>query len=94
MVIFDFLVIYMFFSGLIIFCLKFNHLLIMLLGVEFVVLSIFCGIFSFFSFGYDYFLILIYLIMSVSEGALSLGMLVNMIRNHGSDYVLSFSFLW
>nr|QGA74037.1 NADH dehydrogenase subunit 4L [Chalcophana sp. N69] len=92
---FEFLFLMMFFSGLMIYCLNFNHLLVMLLGLEFVVLSIFGFIFVFYNLmNYDYLVILIYLIMSVSEAALSLGLLVNMIRSHGSDYVLSFSFLW
>lgn len=95
MVIFEFLIIFIFFSGLLIFCSKFKHLLVILLGLEFVVLSIFLGIFFYYGyFSYDYFLILVYLVISVSEGALSLGMLVNLIRNHGRDYILSFSVLW
>nr|YP_009995932.1 NADH dehydrogenase subunit 4L [Chrysolina aeruginosa]QNQ64883.1 NADH dehydrogenase subunit 4L [Chrysolina aeruginosa]QUB07133.1 NADH dehydrogenase subunit 4L [Chrysochus chinensis] len=89
------LIIYMFFSGLLVFCMNFKHLLIMLLGLEFVVLSIFLMIFNYLSiFNYDFFFVLIFLIMSVSEGALALGLLVSMIRSHGNDYMLSFSFLW
>nr|QRG31131.1 NADH deshydrogenase subunit 4L [Chrysochares punctatus] len=91
----NFLVIYMFFSGLMVFCLNFKHLLVMLLGLEFLVLSIFLLIFNYLSiFNFDYFFSLIFLIMSVSEGSLALGMLVSMIRSHGNDYMLSFSFLW
>nr|AYP72694.1 NADH dehydrogenase subunit 4L [Chrysodinopsis sp. EMHAU-1507081] len=89
------LIVYMFFSGLVVFCMNFKHLLVMLLGLEFLVLSLFLSIFNFYSlFNYDFFFILVYLVMTVSEGALALGLLVSMIRSHGNDYMLSFSFLW
>lgn len=89
------LFIYIYILGLITFLLKYKHLLLLLLSLEFIVLSLYYGIFFFLSFmGYERFFIILYLILSVSEGVLGLGILVIMIRSHGSDYVLGISFLW
>nr|YP_009740715.1 NADH dehydrogenase subunit 4L [Euparatettix variabilis]QID03677.1 NADH dehydrogenase subunit 4L [Euparatettix variabilis] len=81
-----------FFSGLYIFSSFRKHLLLMLLGLECMVLSVFYYIFLYLSFfGYvDYFLI-IFLIFSVCEGALGLSVLVSLIRSCGNDYVFSSS---
>nr|APX40781.1 NADH dehydrogenase subunit 4L [Cryptocephalus lividimanus] len=85
----------MFISGLLSFFLFRKHFLMMLLSLEFLVLSLYFGLFIFLSsFNYEYFFMLIYLTMSVCEGSLGLAMLVLMIRSHGNDYVLSMSSLW
>nr|APX40144.1 NADH dehydrogenase subunit 4L [Cryptocephalus lusitanicus] len=85
----------MFVSGLLSFFLFRKHFLMMLLSLEFLVLSLYLGLFIFLSaFNYEYFFMLIYLTMSVCEGSLGLAMLVLMIRSHGNDYVLSMSSLW
>nr|APX40183.1 NADH dehydrogenase subunit 4L [Cryptocephalus quadripunctatus] len=85
----------MFISGLLSFFFFRKHFLMMLLSLEFLVLSLYLGLFIFLSsFNYEYFFMLIYLTMSVCEGSLGLAMLVLMIRSHGNDYILSISSLW
>nr|ASL05676.1 NADH dehydrogenase subunit 4L [Trichoferus campestris]QWB85738.1 NADH dehydrogenase subunit 4L [Trichoferus campestris] len=85
----------MFFSGLIVFSSKRKHLLLMLLSLEFVVLSLYLAIFYYLSFlNYEYFFSMIFLTFSVCEGVLGLSILVSMIRVHGNDYILTFSSLW
>nr|APX39564.1 NADH dehydrogenase subunit 4L [Cryptocephalus pusillus] len=85
----------MFILGLLSLFLFRKHFLMMLLSLEFLVLSLYLGLFIFLSFmNYEYFFMLIYLTMSVCEGSLGLAMLVMMIRSHGNDYILSMSSLW
>nr|YP_009484296.1 NADH dehydrogenase subunit 4L [Callipogon relictus]AVR43552.1 NADH dehydrogenase subunit 4L [Callipogon relictus]WDD39341.1 NADH dehydrogenase subunit 4L [Callipogon relictus] len=85
----------MFFSGLVVFSSKRKHMLLMLLSLEFVVLALYLNIFMFLKVcDHEYFFSMIYITMSVCEGALGLSMLVSMIRVHGNDYILSFSSLW
>nr|YP_009740702.1 NADH dehydrogenase subunit 4L [Euparatettix bimaculatus]QID03664.1 NADH dehydrogenase subunit 4L [Euparatettix bimaculatus] len=81
-----------FFSGLYVFSSFRKHLLLMLLGLECMVLSVFYYVFLYLMFfGYmDYFLI-VFLIFSVCEGALGLSVLVSLIRSCGNDYVFSSS---
>nr|AND96272.1 NADH deshydrogenase subunit 4L [Onthophagus cf. taurinus] len=85
----------MYFSGLISFVIKRKHLLLMLLSLEFIILSLFLNLFIYLSlFFNEYFFSMIFLTMSVCEGALGLGILVSMIRTHGNDYFNTFSILW
>nr|YP_009185888.1 NADH dehydrogenase subunit 4L [Myrmecocephalus concinnus]ALO70723.1 NADH deshydrogenase subunit 4L [Myrmecocephalus concinnus] len=85
----------MFFSGMMVFCLKRKHLLMMLLSLEFVVLSLYLHMFIYLSnFSYESYFSLIFLTMSVCEGALGLSILVSLIRTHGSDYFNTFNLLW
>nr|QIV24844.1 NADH dehydrogenase subunit 4L [Sceleocantha sp. 4 MJ-2019] len=87
--------IFMFFSGLAVFSSKRKHLLLMLLSLEFIVLSLYLNIFVYLSMnGYDYFFTMVFITMSVCEGVLGLSILVSMIRTYGNDYILTFSFLW
>nr|YP_009692005.1 NADH dehydrogenase subunit 4l [Paradyschiria parvula]QEG77640.1 NADH dehydrogenase subunit 4l [Paradyschiria parvula] len=84
-----------FFSGCISFVMSRKHLLMMLLSLEFIVLSLFMMLMNMLSnFQFEYNLILIYLIFSVCEGALGLSILVSIIRTHGNDYFQSFNVLW
>nr|YP_009499536.1 NADH dehydrogenase subunit 4L [Aegosoma sinicum]ASL05650.1 NADH dehydrogenase subunit 4L [Aegosoma sinicum] len=84
-----------FFAGLLVFSSKRKHLLLMLLSLEFIVLSLYLNMFFYFSgLGYNYFFSMIFITMSVCEGALGLSVLVTMIRSYGNDYILSFSSLW
>nr|YP_009271881.1 NADH dehydrogenase subunit 4L [Xylotrechus grayii]AIW58315.1 NADH dehydrogenase subunit 4L [Xylotrechus grayii] len=84
-----------FFSGLFVFSSKRKHLLLMLLSLEFVVLSLFLNLFIFLeNMNFEYFFSMIFLTMSVCEGAMGLSLLVSMIRVCGNDYILSFSSLW
>nr|ALO77286.1 NADH deshydrogenase subunit 4L [Scraptia sp. SCR02] len=85
----------MFLAGLFVFSLKRKHLLLMLLSLEFLVLSIYLNLFIYLSFlGNDYFFSMIFLTFSVCEGALGLSILVSLIRTHGNDYFQSFNVLW
>nr|YP_010373781.1 NADH dehydrogenase subunit 4L [Malcus setosus]UPI55282.1 NADH dehydrogenase subunit 4L [Malcus setosus] len=84
----------MFFSGVFSFCMFRNHILTVLFSLEYLVVVVFFLFFMYLLFmGYDLYYILIYLVFSVCEGALGLGILVNMIRMHGNDYLSSFSIL-
>nr|YP_010500042.1 NADH dehydrogenase subunit 4L [Cryptocephalus dimidiatipennis]UWV18206.1 NADH dehydrogenase subunit 4L [Cryptocephalus dimidiatipennis] len=95
MMIYFYMIIFMFVTGLFSFFLFRRHFLMMLLSLEFLVLSLYMGMFIFLTFyTYEYFFMIVYLTMSVCEGTLGLSMLVMMIRNHGNDYVLSMSSLW
>nr|QWB85673.1 NADH dehydrogenase subunit 4L [Mantitheus pekinensis] len=85
----------MFISGLIVFSSKRKHLLLMLLSLEFVVLSLYFNILIYLkSMNYELFFLMVFLTVSVCEAALGLSILVFMIRTFGNDYVLSFSCLW
>nr|ALI86983.1 NADH dehydrogenase subunit 4L [Cryptolestes turcicus] len=86
---------FMFISGLIVFFFKRKHFLLMLLSLEFIVLSLYINMFYYFSMNnFDFFFMMIFLTMSVCEGALGLSMLISMIRMHGNDYIMSLTFLW
>nr|AYW52151.1 NADH dehydrogenase subunit 4L [Lamiinae sp. 2 ACP-2013] len=95
MLIYIYLSVIMSLSGMMVFVLKRKHLLIMLLSLEFIVVSLYFNMFIYFSqIQYEFFFSMIFLTMSVCEGAMGLSMLVLMIRSHGNDYILSFSSLW
>nr|ASM41834.1 NADH dehydrogenase subunit 4L [Olenecamptus subobliteratus] len=95
MLIYIYLSIIMSLSGMAVYVSKRKHLLVMLLSLEFIVISIYFNLFMYLAnLGYEYFFLMIYLTMSVCEGALGLAVLVSMIRVHGNDYVLTFSSLW
>nr|YP_009133006.1 NADH dehydrogenase subunit 4L [Graphium chironides]AKB92521.1 NADH dehydrogenase subunit 4L [Graphium chironides]WAN81411.1 NADH dehydrogenase subunit 4L [Graphium chironides]WEF74854.1 NADH dehydrogenase subunit 4L [Graphium chironides] len=84
----------MFIIGNMIFVSKHKHLLIVLLSLEFIVLSIFFFMLMFLNFmNNDMYMLMIFLLFSVCEGALGLSILVSMIRTHGNDYFQSFSLL-
>nr|YP_009437868.1 NADH dehydrogenase subunit 4L [Gastrolina thoracica]ATG33628.1 NADH dehydrogenase subunit 4L [Gastrolina thoracica] len=85
----------MFMSGAISFALNRKHLLIMLLSLEFMVISLYLNIFLYLSLmNYEFFFSMIFLTMSVCEGALGLSILIMMVRVHGNDYIMNFSYLW
>nr|ARH54464.1 NADH dehydrogenase subunit 4L [Medon piceus] len=85
----------MYFSGLFSFCLNRKHFLLLLLSLEFIVLSLYLNLFIYLSeFSYEYYFSMIFLTMSVCEGALGLSILVAMIRTHGNDYFKTFNLLW
>nr|AOY39340.1 NADH dehydrogenase subunit 4L [Uleiota sp. BMNH 833935] len=86
---------FMVLSGMLGFTLKRKHLLVMLLSMEFIVISLYMNLFNYLSYlNYEYFICMIFLTMSVCEGALGLSILVSMIRTHGNDYILNFTLLW
>nr|YP_010958785.1 NADH dehydrogenase subunit 4L [Circobotys aurealis]WNB40533.1 NADH dehydrogenase subunit 4L [Circobotys aurealis] len=87
-------IIIMFIIGNMIFVSKHKHLLIVLLSLEFIVLSVFFFMIILFSYiEYDMYMLMVFLVFSVCEGALGLSILVSMIRTHGNDYFQSFSLL-
>nr|QNV11634.1 NADH dehydrogenase subunit 4L [Platyptilia sp. DM741] len=90
----SFSMIVMFFVGNMIFISMHKHLLVTLLSLEFIVLSIFfffCLYLIYFD--YEMYILMLFLVFSVCEGALGLSILVSMIRTHGNDYFQSFSLL-
>uniref|UniRef100_A0AAN0LW35 NADH-ubiquinone oxidoreductase chain 4L n=1 Tax=Teucriogethes sp. TaxID=3123426 RepID=A0AAN0LW35_9CUCU len=95
MLIYMYLSIFMFLSGLLVFSMKKDHLLLMLLSLELIVLSLYLLIFLYLKLMYyNYFFSMMFISFSVCEGALGLSILVSMIRSVGNDYLLSFSLLW
>nr|UHA56195.1 NADH dehydrogenase subunit 4L [Odontodes seranensis] len=84
----------MFIVGNLIFVSKNKHLLIVLLSLEYIVLSIFFFFLVFLMMiEYDMYMLMVFLVFSVCEGALGLSILVSMIRTHGNDYFQSFNLL-
>nr|QPK42069.1 NADH dehydrogenase subunit 4L [Zhengitettix curvispinus] len=78
----------LFFGGMYVFCFKREHLLLMLLGLEYMVVGLYYNIHLFLSlYGYGYSFLIIFLVCSVCEGVLGLSILVKMIRVEGNDYV-------
>lgn len=69
-------------------------MLITLFSLEYLVISLFLLFFIFLlNFGFDLYYLLFFLVFTVCEGALGLGVLVNVIRNHGNDYLIGLSVL-
>nr|YP_010538755.1 NADH dehydrogenase subunit 4L [Pristolycus diversecostatus]UYE92366.1 NADH dehydrogenase subunit 4L [Pristolycus diversecostatus] len=87
--------IFMYFIGLLVMCLKCSHLLLMLLSLEFIVLSLFLGLTIYIlMMMFEGYFLMIFLSLSVCEGALGLSILVSMVRTYGNDYFNSFNILW
>nr|URX54145.1 NADH dehydrogenase subunit 4L [Glyptotermes sp. 15 AB-2022a]URX54158.1 NADH dehydrogenase subunit 4L [Glyptotermes sp. 15 AB-2022a]URX54197.1 NADH dehydrogenase subunit 4L [Glyptotermes sp. 15 AB-2022a] len=85
---------YLFFCGIWIFCSSRKHLLITLLSLEFLVLTLFITIYFYLClFNYELYFVMLFLVLSVCEGALGLSILVSMIRGFGNDYFQSYSVL-
>nr|QDP18132.1 NADH dehydrogenase subunit 4L [Algete brunneri] len=81
-----------YFSGVYVFSSKRKHLIIVLLSLEYIVLSLFSILIIYlFSFDYNSYFPLIFLVFSVCEGALGISIMVSMVRSHGSDFFNSFS---
>nr|YP_009106925.1 NADH dehydrogenase subunit 4L [Hamadryas epinome]AIT96662.1 NADH dehydrogenase subunit 4L [Hamadryas epinome] len=84
----------MYFVGNMIFVSKHKHLLIVLLSLEFIVLSIFFFMMIYLMMiMYNMYMLMVFLVFSVCEGALGLSILVSMIRTHGNDYFQSFNLI-
>nr|UPL65412.1 NADH dehydrogenase subunit 4L [Dinomachus sikhimensis] len=85
---------FMFMSGLFVFVSNRKHLLICLFSLEFLVISLFFLMLLFLlKYGFESYFLVIFLVFSVCEGALGLGVLVNMVRSHGNDYLSSINIL-
>nr|QXM16892.1 NADH dehydrogenase subunit 4L [Neoneuromus similis]QXM16918.1 NADH dehydrogenase subunit 4L [Neoneuromus maclachlani]UFZ12900.1 NADH dehydrogenase subunit 4L [Neoneuromus ignobilis] len=90
----DYFFIVMVLSGAWVFVSKRKHLLLMLLSLEFIVISLFMGLMIILKvYNFENFFSMFYLTFSVCEGALGLGILVSMIRTHGNDYFNSFNIM-
>lgn len=86
--------IFMYFIGNLIFISKHKHLLVVLLSLEFIVLRIFFFLLFYLNlFDYEIYILIVFLVFSVCEGALGLSILVSIIRTHGNDYFYSFNLL-
>nr|QUL60431.1 NADH dehydrogenase subunit 4L [Spilosoma lubricipeda] len=89
-----FIFIFMFIIGNLIFVLKHKHLLIILLSLEYIVLSMFFFLLIYLSYiEFDMYMLMVFLVFSVCEGVLGLSILVSMIRTHGNDYFQSYNIL-
>nr|YP_010536438.1 NADH dehydrogenase subunit 4L [Chaetocnema confinis]UYC28916.1 NADH dehydrogenase subunit 4L [Chaetocnema confinis] len=86
---------FIFFMGSLSFIFNRKHLLLMLLSLEFIVVSLYMNMYMYISmFNYEFFFLMFFLIMSVCEGVLGISLMILMVRVHGNDYILSFSSLW
>ena len=86
--------IFIFIIGNLIFISKHKHLLIVLLRLEFIVLRVFFFMLIYLRFiEYDIYILIVFLVFSVCEGALGLSILVSIIRTHGNDYFQRFNLL-
>lgn len=84
----------MYVVGNIIFVSKHKHLLIVLLRLEFIVLRIFFFLLIMINYiENDIYILIVFLVFSVCEGALGLSILVSIIRTHGNDYFQRFRLL-
>nr|WOW99148.1 NADH dehydrogenase subunit 4L [Tropiduchidae sp. 1 WQW-2023a] len=69
-----------------------SHFLLMLLLLEFLLVSLFLIIYVYLlSFSYDYYFLIIFLVMGVCDGVLGLSLIVFLMRKSNSDYVDSVS---
>nr|YP_009236778.1 NADH dehydrogenase subunit 4L [Telchinia perenna]AMJ17245.1 NADH dehydrogenase subunit 4L [Telchinia perenna] len=88
------LILAMFLIGNMIFVSKHKHLLIVLMSLEFIVLSVFFLLMLYLmEINYNLYMLMVFLVFSVCEGALGLSILVSMIRTHGNDYFQSFNLI-
>nr|AXS65487.1 NADH dehydrogenase subunit 4L [Silvanidae sp. KM-2017] len=86
---------FFFFCGLLSFSLNRKHLLMILLSLEFIVLSLYYLVLNYLLvISGEIYLSMMYIIMSVCEGVLGLSILVCLVRCFGNDNMMSFSVLW
>nr|ANJ70362.1 NADH dehydrogenase subunit 4L [Colymbetes fuscus] len=82
--------IFMYFVGLMVFSSKRKHLLLMLLSMEFIILSLYLLVFIYLSmYDFEYYFSMMFLVFCVCESVLGLSILVSLIRTHGNDYFFS-----
>lgn len=95
MLIYKLISILIFFSGVLVFRIKRKYFLLILLRLEFIILSLYFNLFIFLNLiNNEYFFSIIFLSFRVCEGTLGLSILVSLIRSHGNDYFQRFSILW
>nr|YP_010531134.1 NADH dehydrogenase subunit 4L [Runaria punctata]UXW93356.1 NADH dehydrogenase subunit 4L [Runaria punctata] len=84
----------MFLGGFYVFCSKFKHLLVVLLSLEFMVLSVYMSLFIYLGmFIYESYFSIIFLVFSVCESVLGISILISMIRVYGSGYYEVFNLI-
>nr|QUO99344.1 NADH dehydrogenase subunit 4L [Melanaphis sacchari] len=85
---------FMMFSGILFYIFNFNHLLMMLLGLEYLllILSLFL-LLNLMMFIKQYILLLIFFIFCISESVMGLTILILMVRMYGNDYLKSLMIL-
>nr|YP_010882137.1 NADH dehydrogenase subunit 4L [Lopaphus albopunctatus]WID87051.1 NADH dehydrogenase subunit 4L [Lopaphus albopunctatus] len=84
----------MFICGLLVFSFNYDHFLITLLSLEYIVLSLFWLIFIYMIFNFfDLFFMMLMLTFWVCEATLGLSLLVSLIRGFGNDFFSSFNLL-
>lgn len=87
-------ILFLYVIGNLIFVSKQKHLLIVLLRLEFIVLRIFFILLLYLNYIENrIYILIVFLVFSVCEGALGLSILVSIIRTHGNDYFQSFNLL-
>nr|YP_009433962.1 NADH dehydrogenase subunit 4L [Prosopocoilus confucius]ANY60165.1 NADH dehydrogenase subunit 4L [Prosopocoilus confucius] len=87
--------VFLYFMGLLSFCLNRKHMLLMLLSLEFIVVSLFLGLYVYLCvYSWEFYFLMVFLTISVCEGALGLSVLVLLMRTYGNDYMESFNLLW
>nr|YP_009938259.1 NADH dehydrogenase subunit 4L [Hyalopterus pruni]QNU07678.1 NADH dehydrogenase subunit 4L [Hyalopterus pruni]UFY97919.1 NADH dehydrogenase subunit 4L [Hyalopterus arundiniformis] len=85
---------FMLFSGVLFYIFNFNHLLMMLLGLEYLLLILsLLFLISLIMFIKQYILLLIFFIFCISESVLGLTILILMVRMYGNDYLKSLMIL-
>nr|AFQ62152.1 NADH dehydrogenase subunit 4L [Noteridae sp. MJTNT-2012] len=89
-----FLFFVMFVGGVYAYCSSRKHLLLMLLSLEFIILSLFMYLYNCLLFSdAELYFSMIYLVFCVCESVLGLSVLVSLIRTHGNDYVYSMNLM-
>lgn len=85
---------FIFFVGRWIYISKRKHLINILIRLEYIVLSIFLLLILItFTLGLETYTRLIFLVASVCEGRLGVGIMVGIVRSHGSDYIIGLTAL-
>lgn len=85
----------MYFFSILLFTLKRKHFLIILLSLEISVVALYLGLFfSLRGIDYQLFFSMVFLTISVCEGALGLSLIVLLNRVYRNDLILSFNSLW
>nr|YP_009400048.1 NADH dehydrogenase subunit 4L [Nurudea shiraii]YP_010977778.1 NADH dehydrogenase subunit 4L [Nurudea zhengii]ARW70216.1 NADH dehydrogenase subunit 4L [Nurudea shiraii]UYG49508.1 NADH dehydrogenase subunit 4L [Nurudea zhengii] len=88
------ILLFMMFSGVLFYIFNFNHLLMMLLGLEYMLLILsLMFLLNFLIFVKQYILLLIFFVFCISESVLGLTILIMMVRMYGNDYLKSLMIL-
>nr|YP_010884432.1 NADH dehydrogenase subunit 4L [Adelges cooleyi]WIW75844.1 NADH dehydrogenase subunit 4L [Adelges cooleyi] len=84
----------MMFFGILFYVFNFNHLLMMLLGLEYLLLILsFMIVLNLMMFIKQYMLLIVFLVFCISESVLGLTVLIVMVRMYGNDYMKSLMIL-